>query len=254
MTISKEPLPVAPIVCSLIALSGTMLAFYWQRKRRSFVRDELPDISIPEALYAMLHGPKEHRAQAARALSEVLSGEVQALEEVLDEAAGVHPQYGGGKRGDGHCLLSLALESLNQEDDIAEAMIDFLLQITAYDIEWDDQDEWNQTALRAIGVLWDLGAVKFLERGGGNAHIKGKTTILLRRLKGERLPTPEPREYDLDEKPCMLSMNTRVYCPQCLTMQLDMVRCPQCKNVGYCCKEHMLEDRERHSFWCFPRS
>mmetsp|Transcript_81876 Transcript_81876/g.213587 ORF Transcript_81876/g.213587 Transcript_81876/m.213587 type:complete len:274 (+) Transcript_81876:60-881(+) len=259
-------------VCTSLAVAASSAALLWLHRRRlrrdlddaegegvgeggGFAAGSLPDTSVPEALHTMLHGPRLSRARAARALTEILSGEVQVLEEVLDEARGTHSEFGGGRRSDGHTLLTLALEDLAQGDADAEAFADFLLQCTNYDAEWDESDEWNQMA---------LSAVKFLrEREGAEARLVqavqalaggplgAKASVLHRRMKGERVASPELGESS--DTPGMLSMNTRAYCPVCLKMCQEMVRCPRCRNVGYCTTEHMAEDAGRHRAWCFSR-
>lgn len=242
------------MIFTVVVITASVAVLSWLR-RRNAARGaaELPDISVPEALHTLARGPRPRRALAARALTEILCGEVQVLEEVLDEAKGAHPEF-GGLRSDGRSILSVVLDDLLVKDSFSEAFVDLLLQCTAYDKEWDEADEWNQLVVSAASYLRDqeaaavrLAKAEVLHRGG---VVAAKAALLRKRLQGERTAAA-----DLSEKlaaPGMLSMNTRAYCPVCLTMCPEMVRCPTCRNVGYCSHMHMQEDVRRHGAWCFP--
>lgn len=249
----------APIVTGVaIVVSSALLLTWWRRRARGEFASSLPDTSVPEALHTLLHGSRVWRARAARALTEILSGEVQVLEEILDEARGVHPEFGGGKRADGCTILGVALNDLAVVDADAEAFADLLLQCTCYDTEWDESDEWNQMTLEALKFLRDNErADRRLEvalKYQGGTRVGAKIVTLRNRLNGERVPMDDGQTDDVPGgTPGMLSMNTRVYCPVCLTMCPTMVRCPQCRNVGYCSEKHLSEDAPRHCSWCFAR-
>lgn len=254
-----------------VAVASAWLLHWWHTRRRSGENQEVPDISIPEALHTLAHGPPESRVLASRALTGVLSGEAQVLEEVLDEASGQHPEF-GGKRADGRSILGVVLDDLNagvasgtRKGQIdAEFLIDFLLQCTDWDSEWDETDEWNSMVLRAVAMLRnDEGAEAHLAEAEAqlpNIQVDGpspcsataaKIAVLRRRLGGEReVQAADPRE-EPGVSPGMLSMNTRVQCSVCNVMRPDFVRCPRCRNVGYCTGEHLKEDALRHSAWCF---
>ena len=38
----------------------------------------------------------------------------------------------------------------------------------------------------------------------------------------------------VDVHPVPIRMSTLARCPVCMTMRADLVRCPRCRNVGYC--------------------
>lgn len=256
-------------------VAGTAAFLLWQRKRKTKTKtktevteeddeiiDEptssLPDISVPEALLALALGePKSKRAQAARALTAILDGEFQVLEEVLDEAAGAHPEYGrSGRSADGRGVLGVVLDDLiGPSEQDSEAFADFLLQCTSYDPQWQADDEWNEFTQRAVRFLADkenaglrLTAAQCQATRGGRLAVK--LQALQQRIAGERLPSPE--HADSGEVPGMLSMNTRVQCASCMQMRPDLLRCTRCRNVAYCSAQHMRDDVARHSEWCFP--
>ncbi|CAE7401107.1 unnamed protein product [Symbiodinium natans] len=140
-----------------------------------------------------------------------------------------------------------------------EAFADLLLQCTAFDAEWDDTDEWNALTLQAVAYLrQDLKAEAFVASAESNtfAAVRKKASVLRRRLGGERAAGPTAGSLE-EEGICMpgvLSMNTRVQCPVCMVMQQELLRCPQCRNVGYCSMQHLQEDAPRHSVWCSSRA
>lgn len=248
---------VAPAVCTaLVGLATAVAVYAWWKRRQAATSSETkvcsaPDISVPEALHTLVHGPRDRAALAARALTDILCGEVQVLEEVLDEAKGKHLEY-GRRRSDGRSIFAVALHALLQEDELAEAFIDFLLQCTYFDKEWDETDEWNELALETVAYLRDTEAadakleeVLTVQQDG---LVRVKSIALRKRLAGERLDAP-PLSEDI-VGPGMLSMNTRVCCPVCLTMAPEMVRCQHCNNVSYFTQAHLEEDAARHGFWC----
>jgi len=233
------------------------LLMRWRRQGRFC--GNMPDISVPEALHTLAHGTPCKCAQAARALTGVLFGDVQILEEVLDEARGVHPEF-GCRRSDGKTIFTAVLNGLTQThvtddnyDDV-EAFADFLLQCIAYDPEWDDSDEWNQLTVKVVEYLTHSENACVLLEEAKERHKKKpigfKMTILHRRLQGDKTAFDEAKTHP--STPGLLSMNTRVQCPVCLQMQAKMVLCPQCCNVAYCSKEHQDADSSRHHEWCFP--
>jgi len=256
----------ATFVCTTAVVVATSIAAYLWWRRRHAEGEGLeggggggnactaPDISVPEALHTLAHGPRDRRALAARALTEILCGEVQVLEEVLDEAKGKHPEY-GRRRSDGRSILGEVLHSLREVDMYTEAFLDFLLQCTFFDQEWDETDEWNELALEAATYLRDEEAaeqqLKAAEAAPHVPGIRAKLDALRRRLAGERGAAATLSEALA--APGMLSMNTRVFCPVSGNMKAQMVRCPRCNNVGYCTQAHLEEDAARHSYWCdFP--
>eukprot|EP00933_Yihiella_yeosuensis_P068390 TRINITY_DN7396_c1_g1_i1.p1 TRINITY_DN7396_c1_g1~~TRINITY_DN7396_c1_g1_i1.p1 ORF type:complete len:260 (+),score=58.31 TRINITY_DN7396_c1_g1_i1:103-882(+) len=238
--------------------SASAAFLLWRRRRQDSNASSLPDTSVPEALHTLARGePRSLRAAAARAIAAIMNGEVQVLEEVLDEEEGKHPEF-GGRLPDGRGVLGVVLDDLASgggSECEQEAFADLLLQCTYFDSEWDETDEWNELALRAVSYLQKTlkaeARVAAAEKNcSGPAAIKA--SVLRRRLQGDRKTTIGASEDG--DTPGMLSMNTRVTCPVCMTMKPDMLRCPRCRNVGYCCAEHMRQDAERHSCWCFAGS
>jgi len=260
-----------PLICTLAVVTAATLFIYRRSRHGSSVAlPEVPDTSVPEALHTLGHGTRAKRALAARALVEILGGEVQVLEDVLDEAQGAHPDVGGGRGNDGRGVLGVVLDELagldpqgpppqgetGQRGGEGEALVDLLLQCTAYDSQWDESDEWNQLTLRAVSFLCEeeraevrLSLARDRYRG---SLVAQKAAVVQRRLAGERAAAAEVNS--LSPAPGMLSMNTRFACPVCMRMRADLVRCPQCRSVGYCSEEHMRSDADRHRAWCFAAS
>ncbi|CAL1156029.1 unnamed protein product [Cladocopium goreaui] len=237
-------------LCTVIGLGAW--AVLWL-KRRSTV---LPDVSVPEATMAFGRGKERFkRAACARALCSIINGEVQVLEEVLDESQGKHPEF-GGVLPDGRGLLSVTLDDLAATGPASEteAFADLLLACTAFDAAWDETDEWNALTMKVVKHLKDdlhaLDRIAVLERQAAGSVLQ-KAAVLRQRLHGDRTMKPESLEgSECLDVPMMLSMNTRVQCPVCMTMRTDLVRCPTCRNVGYCSARHLQADVDRHQFWC----
>jgi len=257
---------LAVLSTAVAILVPAALLSLWRRKRARVAIGvgATPDTSVPEALHTLARGPRGQRTLAARALAEIVSGEVQVLEEILDEARGAHPEFGGGRVNDGRTVLGVVLDDLAGADDCAEAAAELLLQMTHYDTEWDDTDEWNELAMAAVAYLRDEEAAEakltraLAEQGksadGVGTAVASKAAVLRRRLRGERnaaAPEDGADSFRAPAAPGMLSMNTRAFCPVCLTRGPNMVRCPQCCNVGYCSTAHLREDAKRHRAWCY---
>lgn len=243
---------------------------------------------MPEALRCLSYGLRpEQQAEAARALVGILGGEAQVLEELLDEVANVHPDYGGGLRagcsllGVGLRTLAKGVETKDTKDAepsassslcrdcrpsaaVEEAWADLLLACTGFDPEWDETDDWNEQTIRAVNYLRnEEKAESFLtaarsrlaretESSSSYVALVAKVDVLQRRLGGERTaPAPEDADEPARHTPGMLSMNTRVCCAVCMSQNEKMVRCTRCRNVAYCCFEHLSADAKRHIIWCF---
>lgn len=273
--------PAAKWLGTTAAVGAGVLLLRLLRQRQQEVASGfcgLPDTSVPESLHCLAHGEHRQRVLSARAITAIMQGEAQVLEEFLDDAQRKNPEF-GGRRADGRSLIRVVLadlaagpasESLDPHGD-TEALLDLLLQSTAYDPEWDDTDDWNETVLLAAGLLRDEGAGAQLAAAearllasqaaalaqGAEAlqaqalALAAKAAVLLRRLAGEKAAASADLAESA-ETPGMLSVNTRVKCPVCLVMQEQMLRCTQCHNVGYCSAKHLLEDAPRHSAWCVP--
>ncbi|CAJ1427657.1 unnamed protein product [Effrenium voratum] len=159
----------------------------------------------------------------------------------------------GGLLPDGRGVLAVVLDDFaaDTEPNETEAFADLLLQCTAFDASWDETDEWNEFTLSAVHHLQELKAEERISRAeaGNSSSVRAKAATLRRRLAGER-GCAAPKGPDPADVPMMLSMNTRVQCPVCMTMQPDLLRCPTCRNVGYCSAEHLQADAGRHKFWC----
>ncbi|CAJ1427659.1 unnamed protein product [Effrenium voratum] len=151
------------------------------------------------------------------------------------------------------CASQVVLDDFaaDTEPNETEAFADLLLQCTAFDASWDETDEWNEFTLSAVHHLQELKAEERISRAeaGNSSSVRAKAATLRRRLAGER-GCAAPKGPDPADVPMMLSMNTRVQCPVCMTMQPDLLRCPTCRNVGYCSAEHLQADAGRHKFWC----
>lgn len=239
-----------------------------------------PDISIPEGLHTLAHGSRKFKVLAAGSLSEIVNGEVQILEEILDEAKGVHVPI----PPDGRNLFTVLIDELSLGSfEGAEALATFIERCTAYDTEWDDEDEWNQQILEvqeflkeSPGVVAGLARAK-AKQSGTTASLLG---VVLQRLKGEKKAVVDAVEAvvvpawwhrlvapllwlrqrcglhrpDSDTPPDVMSVNTRVQCAVCSEYTKAPVVCLQCKDATYCCEEHLKSDVGRHGTWCFkPR-
>jgi len=245
-----------------------------------------PDISIPEGLHTLAHGPRKLKVAAAGALCEIVNGEVQVLEEILDEAKCVHVPV----PADGRNIFTVLIDELSLGAFAgAEVLATFIERCTAYDTAWDDEDEWNQQVLQVHEFLKECpGAVSGLARAkakqyGAAASLLG--TVLLR-LQGDRkavaeavaeavaVPlwrrlfslllwllqrlglgrSPSHIETTLPAPPEVMSVNTRVQCAVSGKYTTKPVVCPKCKDANYCSEEHLKSDAVRHGTWCFePR-
>lgn len=241
-----------------------------------------PDISIPEGLHTLAHGPRKLKIAAAGALCELVNGEVQVLEEILDEAKFVHVPVPADGR---NIFTVLTDELLHGHFDGAEVLATFIERCTAYDSEWDDEDEWNQQVLQVHEFLKSsAGAVSGLARAkskqsGAAASLLG--TVLLR-LQGDKKAFAEAVseavavplwrrlfspllwllrrlglcrshshiESTLPAPPEVMSVNTRVQCAVCEKYTQKPVVCPKCKDANYFSEECMKRDAERHGTWC----
>lgn len=252
-----------------------------------------PDISIPEGLHTLAHGPRQLKVAAAGALSEVVNGEVQVLEEILDEAKCVHVPM----PSDGRNLFAVLIDELVVDSfEGAEALAVFLERCTAYDHEWDDEDEWNAQVVMVQEFLkTSPGIVAALARA--KAKQSGMTAtlldVILKRLAGDkkaaapaevatqkssnnilvaislrllsRLFSPflsilrrltgwPKSSSSVQAPPEVMSVNTRVQCAVCQEYTKQPVVCPICRDATYVSQEHLESDRKRHSTWCFkPR-
>jgi len=241
-----------------VGLAVCIIAVTVAARARSRRRPRFPDVSVPEALRTLTHGPRELKVAAAAALCEVLNGEVPILEEITDEVQGKHVSL----PKDGRHLFVRLVDLLATENFAgAESIAEFLCQCTGYDEQWDPTDEWNEFTEVALGQLKAIDRLESrLSKGvklqGGDCAIK--LNILLSRLAGSRCPTgPEVHLSAVgDNPPGMLSMNTRVKCAECLAMQDPerWVICEICNDTGYCSVAHRDKDIERHKHWCFPVS
>lgn len=226
------------------------------------------DLSIPEALNTLVFGPRDAKALAARALADLVYGEVQVLEEVLDEAQGVHVAL----PSDGRHIFMVLADALSAERfEDAEAIALFLERCTAYDCEFNDEDEWNQQVLKlhallkeSPGFVASLARAKLKQVGACSIFLEkvldrlasDKTAQMvivddLSRSRGFGCACRRPRSACA---PKLIFVNTRVQCAVCKEPlhELDTpVRCPGCRCTSYCSKEHLDEDVIRHAAWCF---
>ena len=246
-----------PYGAAVAACVGVALVFAW-KWRRDKAGSSLPQVSIPEALHALAHGSALKRVLASRAVCSIIFGEVTVLEEVLDDAAGTHSEY-GARRSDGRSLLDVAVADAASGDVDA---LTFLLAITETDPSWDDEDEWNATARRAAAALAAspraAPVLDALAAAGGPTGAAAE--VLVARLAGDpaspATETPDGfRAGDGGLAPEPLPFNTRVHCAVCSQPAhtadgKQTLECATCRNVTYCCPDHRDLDRKRHGFWC----
>jgi len=211
------------------------------------------DISVPEALYTLLMA-LHLKVAAAGALGDLVYGEVQVLEEILDQAQGTHVPI----PSDGRNLFTVLTEELSSGPfDGDEAIAMLFERCTAYDLEWDDEDEWNEQVMKvqdflkkSSGSIAGLSEAK-TKHSGNTAALLG---VVLQRLAGDKKAQAKT-VYSPPTVPEVLSMNTRMFCAVCNKPLPNPVVCPKCKNTCYFSEEHLQEDAARHSMWCFePRS
>ncbi|CAH0366567.1 unnamed protein product [Pelagomonas calceolata] len=149
-----DPRVVATLITIALALGYTR----WAKRNKVNV----PQCSVPEILHALAHGDSTVRALAGRALRSIIFGEVDVLEDLLDDVAGKHADDFGKKREDGRTLLDIAVEDASNGD--ADA-ISLLLAVTELDDAWDvAEDEWNLLVQRA-------------RRGGGSRPVRRKAQL-----------------------------------------------------------------------------
>ena len=230
---------VATIIAVALALAYHKIS---QRHRVS-----VPQCSVPEILHALAHGDKTVRALAGRALRSIIFGEVDVLEDLLDDVAGKHADDFGRKRTDGRTLLDIAVEDASNGD--ADA-ISLLLAITELDDAWDvDEDEWNLLVQRARGE------VKRAARGRLREPSEGASlglACLAVRLDAPAAKIATPNGFRAEDDtlvPEPLSFNTRARCAVC-GVGCSERRCARCRNVTYCCDAHRDADAARHGYWC----
>jgi len=184
---------------------------------------------------------------------------------------------------DGRNLFKVLADELSLGPfDGADVIATFVERCTAYDTEWDDEDEWNEQVLKvqeflreSPGAVSGLAKAKAKQSGSAAASLAAvllrlshdkKTQVevavlpwwrrlylpllgYFKRLTSATLGWPQNRIPDVS------SVNTRVQCAVCqnYTSQAPVV-CSQCNDANYCCQEHLDADRGRHGTWCFePR-
>ena len=245
----------AAAVPLVLGVALVALLYRWRKRRRAAATGGVPGVSIPEALHALAHAPPLKRALAARAVCGIVFGEVTVLEEVLDDAAGTHSEY-GARRDDGRTLLDIALGDAGGGG--ADALT-FLLAITERDDAWGDDDEWNAAAIKAAAVVGaapgaDVALAALAAAGGPAAE---GAAALRARINGDAAPTPDTLRDSADAAaaPEPLPFNTRVHCAVCAQPAhtadgKQTHECRLCRNVTYCTAAHRDEDAVRHAFWC----
>jgi hypothetical protein len=244
---------------ALLGAAVTLAAGYRAWSTKPAV--QIPQCSVPEILHALAHGDETVRALAGRALRSVMFGEVDVLEDLLDDVAGKHAQDFGRRRADGRTLLDIAVGDAAAGD--ADAL-SLLLAVTELDDNWDvEEDEWNVLVIRARAAV---GAVKTQARTRdrmlGSQARKGvdaapglarAAACLARRLEDPTLKLATPpgfRQEDDTLVPEPLSFNTRARCAVCGKGVGAEFRCGRCRNVTYCCAAHRALDATRHGYWC----
>ena len=114
------------VVATLATVTLALIYHKWSKQKKVRV----PQCSVPEILHALAHGDKTVRALAGRALRSIIFGEVDVLEDLLDDVAGKHADDFGKKREDGRTLLDIAVEDASNGDADALAL---LLAVTELD-------------------------------------------------------------------------------------------------------------------------
>ena len=165
------------VVTALFVAVALALGYHkWSKQKKVSV----PQCSVPEILHALAHGDSTVRALAGRALRSIIFGEVDVLEDLLDDVAGKHADDFGKRRTDGRTLLDIAVEDASNGD--ADA-ISLLLAVTELDEAWDvAEDEWNLLVQRARSE------VKRAARGRLQARPSGMPPGLACLLRGSPRP------------------------------------------------------------------
>lgn len=145
-----------------------------------------PDISVPEALHTLAYGSREKKVAAAEALAGIVTGEVQILEEILSDANAEHVPL----PPDGRNIFRILVDDLAAESfDGAEAIAGLLANCTEYDLQWDDEDEWNELTGQVLEFLRkDPKVAKQLEAGAAiqNAKAAAMLKAVVERVAGDR--------------------------------------------------------------------
>ena len=153
------------------------------------------------------------RALAGRALRSIIFGEVDVLEDLLDEVAGKHSDDFGQRRTDGRTLLDIAVEDAANGD--ADA-ISLLLSITELDDAWDvAEDEWNLLVQRARGEVKKAAHGKLQARPSEGSP---GLACLAARLDAPAAKIATPAGFRAEDDtlvPEPLSFNTRARCAVC---------------------------------------
>ena len=235
---------------SRVAAVATLIAVALALGYRAYTKKNavrVPQCSVPEILHALAHGDKTVRALAGRALRSIIFGEVDVLEDLLDDVAGKHADDFGRRRTDGRTLLDIAVEDASNGD--ADA-VSLLLAITELDDAWDvAEDEWNLLVQRARSE------VKRAARGRLQARpSEGSPGLacLAARLDAPAAKIATPAGFRAEDDtlvPEPLSFNTRARCAVC-GVGCSERRCARCRNVTYCCDAHRDADAARHGYWC----
>ena len=234
------------VVTALVAAVTIALGYKWSKQKKVSV----PQCSVPEILHALAHGDKTVRALAGRALRSIIFGEVDVLEDLLDDVAGKHADDFGKKREDGRTLLDIAVEDAANGD--ADA-ISLLLAVTELDDAWDvAEDEWNLLVQRARGEVKRAAHGKLRPSQGGFGREALGLACLLQRLDAPAAKIATPNGFRAEDDtlvPEPLSFNTRARCAVC-GVGCSERRCARCRNVTYCCDAHRDADAARHGYWC----
>ena len=134
------------VVATIITIALALGFHRWSKQKKVSVRS----VSVRDPARAG-PGDKTVRALAGRALRSIIFGEVDVLEDLLDDVAGKHADDFGKKREDGRTLLDIAVEDASNGDADALAL---LLSITELDDAWDvAEDEWNLLVQHARGEV-----------------------------------------------------------------------------------------------------
>eukprot|EP00397_Hematodinium_sp_SG-2012_P040371 GEMP01044218.1.p1 GENE.GEMP01044218.1~~GEMP01044218.1.p1 ORF type:complete len:233 (+),score=40.57 GEMP01044218.1:828-1526(+) len=226
--------------------------YYFSRKRNGAVVKYLDaSISVPEILGVLGRGPLALKAVALRPLLPILEGEVDMLQEIIDEAHGVHNKI--APEGN---LFDVLLRDLAESElhIFSQEIVVFFLICTRYDSSWDESDQWNALVLEIIALLRSKHSEQVercIARGIPLEPVRERIQTQSQKDVTQReMPPVEFGDQQVD----LLSFNTRVECADCgkllSSLVCTAVAC-SCGNALYCGAEHKRKDKARHQRWCY---
>jgi hypothetical protein len=245
------------------------------------VQDGLP-VSIPEIL-GSLRSPRlraEDKAAVLETLLPMIPGDVNILEEIWDEMLGTHVKWASHKsklQGLSTDFVQVVLH-LEQDAQSSKAIHQFIEHITAYDDEWDDEDEWNALVLQILSFFQEKHLEQFTRLAAQDGERKRVFGMVCDRIakRAKKAAKARPATNIMNEdsvithpqihegtrvesRPAdmrlrrgnveVMGINTRVQDAVSLKY-CDATHTCACLNVVYETAKNMAKDAARHCLFC----